>query len=80
MDDSKVVVLRDTCDDGILAILTVYGKDKEDVENKVVRVFEIFKKVMEEKEGCWDIEDLVSGLQDSDISFSWSTDFKERYI
>ena len=79
MDDSKVIVLKNTCDE-ILAILTVYGKDKEDVENKVVRVFEIFKKVMEEKEDCWDIEDLVSDLQDSDISFSWSTDFKERYI
>lgn len=80
MDDSKTIVLKDNCDDSVIGVITVNGKDKEDVENNVNKVYEIFNDIMQRLEGSWSIEDLMEGLSESDLSYSWSTDFIVKYI
>ena len=80
MDESKTIVLKDTCGDNILGVITVNGKGKEDVENNVKKVYEIFNDIMQRLEGSWSIEDLMEGPSESDLSYSWSTDFTVRYI
>lgn len=78
--EEQTIVIRDTCDDSIIGVLTVYGEDKENVEQEVKRVSTIFGKVYEEKEDCWDIDDLIDALEESGMSFSWATDIKEMSI
>lgn len=80
MDDSKTIVLKDNCDDSVIGVITVYGKDKEDVENNIKKVYEIFNDIVQRLEGCWSIEDLMEGLSESDLSYSWSTDFTVKHI
>ena len=80
MDDSKTIVLKDNCDDSVIGVITVNGKDKEDVENNVKKVYEIFNDIVQRLEGSWSIEDLMEGLSESDLSYSWSTDFIVKYI
>lgn len=72
--EEQTLIIMDNCDDSIIGTLTVYGKDGENVAEEVRKVKAIFKKVMDKLPGEWSMEDLIDGLEESGISFSWATD------
>lgn len=72
--EEQTLIIMDNCDDSIIGTLTVYGKDRDSVAQEVEKVKAIFKKVMTLLSGEWSMEDLIDGLEESGMSFSWSTD------
>ena len=72
--EEQTLIIMDNCDDSIIGTLTVYGKDKDGVAQEVKKVKTIFRKVMEKLPGEWSMEDLIDGLEESGMSFSWATD------
>ena len=72
--EEQTLIIMDNCDDSIIGTLTVYGKDKDDVAQEVKKVKAIFRKVMNKLAGEWSMEDLIDGLEESGMSFSWATD------
>ena len=72
--EEQTLIITDNCDDKIIGTLTVYGKDKDEVAKEVEKVKTIFREVMNKYPGAWDMEDLIDGLEESGMSFSWATD------
>lgn len=72
--EEQTLVIMDNCDDSIIGTLTVYGKDTDSVAQEVKKVKTIFRQVMGKLPGEWSMEDLIDGLEESGMSFSWATD------
>ena len=72
----QTLIIKDNCDDSIIGTLTVYGKDKDSVTEKVKKVKAIFKEVMDKLPGEWSMEDLLDGLEEKRMDFSWTTDIE----
>lgn len=72
MDDSKTILLKDNDDKKDIGVLTLYGSNKEQIENVIYEV-----KSM--KEGAWTVKDVIEELEANEVSFSWSTDFEIIY-
>lgn len=78
--EEQTIVIKDSCDDDILGVLTVYGKDKENVAQEVERVKTVFNEVYKKLDDCWTMDDLIDALEESGMSFSWATDVKVMTI
>lgn len=72
--EEQTLVIMDNCDDSIIGTLTVYGKDEESVAEEVKKVKDVFKEVMNKLPGEWSMEDLIDGLEEKGMNFSWTTD------
>ena len=72
MDDSKTILLKDNDDKKDIGILTLYGSNKEQIEN-------VIYKVKSMSEGEWTVKEIIEELEADGVSFSWSTDFETIY-
>ena len=72
--EEQTLIIMDNCDDSIIGTLTVYGKDKDSVAQEVKKVKATFKEVMNKLAGEWSMEDLIDGLEEKGMRFSWATD------